>query len=351
MTEFLNCPIPFHTGFSAQEKIVMAHGGGGRTMQKLIQELFAKEFTNEFLSNEHDSAQLPMPSGRIAFTTDSYVVNPLFFPGGDIGRLAVFGTVNDLAMSGARPQYLSAGFILEEGFSIESLIKVVRSMKIAADLSGVKKVTGDTKVVEKGKGDGVYINTAGVGVIEHSLKIEPSSVCVGDRVLISGDLGRHGIAIMAARSGLQFETTIRSDCAPLSPMVLALVEAGVQIHCLRDLTRGGLVSALNEISQKARVEIKIRESAVSVLAEVRGTCEMLGLDVLSVANEGRLVAFVPESDVERALQVMKRFEVGEQSCEIGAVESGGRSRVLIEGLIGVTRVLDMPSGEQLPRIC
>ena len=343
----LSCGLPF----DGPEKVLLAHGGGGRLMQQLIHGVFAKKFSNAYLDTEHDSAILPVQSGRIAFTTDSYVVRPLFFPGGDIGKLAVFGTVNDLAMSGARPQFLSVGVIIEEGFAITKLASIVESMQIAAEACGVQIVTGDTKVVERGKGDELFINTSGIGVIEHSLTIQPTSIKDGDAVILSGDMGRHGIAIMAARGGIEFETTVESDCAPLSDMILDLIKSGIEIHCLRDLTRGGLASALNEIATKSKLSISIDESHIVVQPQVRGACEMLGLDPLYVANEGRCVVFVPHHQAERTQDIMRRHEVGFNSSIIGSVKSSPASKVLITGAIGVNRILDLLSGEQLPRIC
>jgi hydrogenase expression/formation protein HypE len=342
-----SCGLPF----DGPDKILLAHGGGGRLMQQLIRGVFSKTFSNSYLNTEHDAAVLPSQKGRLAFTTDSYVVKPLFFPGGDIGHLAVFGTINDLAMSGARPLFLSVGMILEEGFPLEGLERIVLSMQKSAERSGVQIVTGDTKVVERGKGDGIFINTAGIGVIDHELSIEPASVCEGDAVLLSGDIGRHGIAIMAAREGLDFETTIESDCAPLSEMTLDLLKSGVTVHCLRDLTRGGLASALNEIATKARCAIAIDESRIAVESQVRGACEMLGLDPLYVANEGRCIAFVPEHQAEIAIEIMHRHEAGSGACLIGRVQSAPSGRVFLKGSIGVSRILDLLSGEQLPRIC
>jgi len=345
--ESASCGLPHEL----PEKILLAHGGGGRLMQQLIRGAFSENFHNSYLNTEHDSAVLPAPSGRLAFTTDTYVVKPIFFPGGDIGRLSVFGTVNDLAMSGARPLYLSAGMILEEGFPLESVQRIARSMREAADLCGVQIVTGDTKVVEHGKGDGIFINTTGLGVIEHSLNIQPSSLAEGDAVLLTGDLGRHGIAIMAAREGLEFETTIESDCAPLAAMVLDLLDADLELHCLRDLTRGGLASALNEIAAKASRAIVIEEKQIPVRTEVRGACEMLGLDPLYVANEGRMVAILPAKDASRALEILRRHEGGKGAVWIGKVEAKPASRVVLRNAIGVTRYLDLLSGEQMPRIC
>ena len=377
----LSCPIPI----SEYPQILLAHGGGGKLMHQLIEKIFGAAFANEYLDERHDGAVIslkdltprgdrpspptPLPSvktgegcpqGRgegqkglgersLAFTTDSYVVRPLFFPGGDIGKLAVYGTVNDLAMCGARPLFLSAGFILEEGLPMETLWRIVQSMKEAAQTAHVQIVTGDTKVVDKGKGDGVFINTAGIGVIEHNLTISPKSVRPGDCVLLNGDVGRHGIAIMAMREGLSFESEIESDCAPLAHIVTKLIEEQIEIHCLRDLTRGGLASALNEIAQSGHVAISIDESAVPVREDVQGACEILGLDPLYVANEGRFVAFVAAKDAERALQILRSFSP--DAALIGRVLEQPAGIVTLRSRIGAQRILDMLSGEQLPRIC
>jgi hydrogenase expression/formation protein HypE len=275
----------------------------------------------------------------------------LIFPGGDIGKLAVYGTVNDLSMSGARPMYLSAGFIIEEGLHTETLWAMAQSMRQAAEDSGVTLVTGDTKVVDRGKGDGLFINTAGIGIVEHELTIAPSSVKLGDTILISGDIGRHGIAIMSAREGLSFESAIESDCAPLWKPIEMMLKAGINIHCLRDLTRGGLGSALVEIAEAAGVHINIDERAIPVREDVQGACEILGFDPIYVANEGRFVAFVPESDTENALEVLCSDPVAEQSRIIGRVGGGTPGFVTLKSKIGINRILDMLSGEQLPRIC
>lgn len=343
----LSCPIPIQQ----YPTVVMAHGGGGRLMHQLIEKMFVATFGGDVLRNRHDSAQLVVPGGRLALTTDSYVVRPLFFPGGDIGKLAVYGTVNDLAMSGARPLYLTLGMILEEGLPMETLWRVVLSLKEAAERAGVQIVTGDTKVVDRGKGDGVYLNTSGVGVVEHDLLIAPQSVQVGDAVILSGDLGRHGIAVMAVREGLQFESPIESDCAPLAEPVLALLEAGIEVHCLRDLTRGGLASALVEIAESAGVGIVLEETRIPVLEEVRGACEILGFDPLYVANEGRFVAFVPPSQADWAVQVLQRYEVSAGAQIVGEVTASPSGTVVLRSVIGTSRVVDMLSGEQLPRIC
>jgi hydrogenase expression/formation protein HypE len=288
---------------------------------------------------------------KLAFTTDSYVVHPLFFPGGDIGTLAVNGTVNDLAMCGARPLWLSAGFIIEEGLPMETLWRVAQSMHRAAAAANVHLVTGDTKVVDKGKGDGLFINTAGIGRIDHAPAIGPQRVREGDVVVLSGDLGRHGMAIMSVRQGLQFETALESDCAPLAAPVLALLSAGMEIHCLRDLTRGGLASALNEIAAAAGLRIDIEERAIPVCDAVRGACEILGLDPLYVANEGRFVAFLPSHQAAKALDILQGQSVTREPCVIGAVRAGKPPLVAIKSQIGSERLLHLLSGEQLPRIC
>jgi len=343
----LSCPLPIQQ----YSHVLMAHGGGGKLMHQLLESVFGKAFSNPILDARHDSAQFSVPFGKLAMTTDSYVVCPLFFPGGDIGSMAVHGTVNDLAMSGARPLYLGTAFIIEEGLPMETLWRVVCSMKQAADRCGVQIVTGDTKVVDKGKGDGLFINTTGVGVIEHSLNITPRNVQPGDAVLVSGDLGRHGMAIMAVREGLQFESQIESDSAPVHEPVLALLQAGIEIHCLRDLTRGGLASALNEIAETAGMKIAIEEKQIPVREDVHAACEMLGLDPLHVANEGRFVAFVAEKDVDRALQSMRAHEISGGSARVGGVIEKAVPLVTLKSSIGASRILDMPSGEQLPRIC
>lgn len=342
-----SCPIPIQQ----HPHVLMAHGGGGRLMHQLLDKLFGPAFANPLLDSRHDSAQFEVPPGRLAVTTDSYVVRPLFFPGGDIGSMAVYGTVNDLAMSGARPLYLSVAFIIEEGLPMETLWRVVCSMRDAAKRCAVQIITGDTKVVDKGKGDGLFVNTSGIGIIGHALDITSKNVQPGDAVLVSGDLGRHGMAIMAVREGLQFESTIESDSAPVHQSVLALVEAGVEIHCLRDLTRGGLGSALNEIAEVAQVKIAVEEKLIPVREDVHAACEILGLDALHVANEGRFVAFIPAKDSERALQIMRAHDVSAGSALIGTVEKKSEPMVVLKSRIGANRILDMPSGEQLPRIC
>jgi hydrogenase expression/formation protein HypE len=279
------------------------------------------------------------------------VVHPLFFPGGDIGSLAINGTVNDLSMCGARPVYLSCGLILEEGLAMETLWAVVQSLKQSAEIAGVQLVTGDTKVVDRGKGDGVFINTAGIGIVEHDLTIAPSGVRAGDLVLLSGDIGRHGIAIMAMRQGLEFESKIESDCAPLNGAVQKLISGKVGVHCLRDLTRGGLGTTLIEIAEATRLQITIDESKIPVRDDVAGACEVLGFDPLYLANEGRMIVFVPENEAARALELLRTDPHTAGAVEIGRVSAESGGLVKMKSRIGTTRILDMLSGEQLPRIC
>jgi hydrogenase expression/formation protein HypE len=343
----VTCPIPI----SDYPTVLLAHGGGGKLMHQLIEKMFVAAFGNPLLNSRHDGAVFDPAKQRHAFTTDSYVVRPLFFRGGDIGSLAVNGTVNDLAMCGARPLYLSAGFILEEGLPMETLWRIVRSMRAAADNAAVSIVTGDTKVVDRGKGDGVFINTAGIGVVDHDLVIAPASVRPGDVILLNGDIGRHGMAIMAEREGLAFESAIESDCAPLNGIVAELLRAGIEIHCMRDLTRGGLSSALIEIAEAGRVHIRIDESAIPVREDVRGACEILGFDPLYVANEGRFVCFVPARQADQALAVMRSNPLGVGASRIGAVSDSPAGLVTLTSWIGAARIIDMLSGEQLPRIC
>ena len=343
----LACPV----ARTDHAQILLGHGGGGLLTHRLIEQVFRPAFTNPLLDARHDAAVLPIGGERLAFTTDSYVVRPLFFPGGDIGALAVNGTINDLAMCGAHPLFLSAAFILEEGFPIEVLRRIVESMRQAAQSAGVQIVTGDTKVVDRGKGDGLYINTAGIGRIECSRTITPTAIRASDAVLLSGDIGRHGMAIIAVREGLEFETTIVSDCAAVAGPVRALLTAEIEVHCLRDLTRGGLATALVEIAEAARLHIHLEEAAIPILEEVRGACEILGLDPLYVANEGRFVCFVPPAQVEHALAILRKHPVAADAHQIGEVRDESMGLVTMKGTLGTSRVLDMLSGEQLPRIC
>jgi hydrogenase expression/formation protein HypE len=343
----LTCPVPLVAG----DRIVLAHGGGGKLTNQLIERVFLPAFSNPALDARHDGAVLSFDGRKLAFTTDGYVVRPLVFPGGDIGDLAVNGTVNDLAMCGARPLYLSAAFILEEGLEMETLSAVVASMRRAAEAAGVRLVTGDTKVVDRGAADRMFITTAGVGVVEAPAEIGPRAVAPGDAVIVSGDLGAHGIAILSVREGLEFEATIESDTAPLWEPVEALFRAGIEVHCLRDLTRGGLASALNEIASARGVRIALEETAIPVREVVKAACELLGLDPLYVANEGRFCAFVPERDAERAVAVLAGLSVTRGAARIGSVVREESPVVVMQSRIGGSRVVDMLSGEQLPRIC
>ena len=341
------CPLPL----SDHPNVLLAHGGGGRLMHQLIDDIFGPAFASPDTERDHDAAVLHLPAERLAFTTDSYVVDPLFFPGGDIGTLAVYGTVNDLAMSGARPLYLSTGFIVEEGFAMEQLCRVAQSMAEAAKEANVRIVTGDTKVVDRGHGHGLFVNTAGVGAVEHNAIIAPVSVRPGDAVILSGDVGRHGVAVMACREGLAFETDITSDCAPLAAPIMDLLTAGVSVHCLRDLTRGGLGTALVEIATTAGLHVHIEQNAVPVTDAVRGACELLGFDPMFVANEGRFVAFVPQADADRTIDVLRRSIAQFNGGVIGQVKAAGEGMVTMTTAIGAEVIVDMLSGEQLPRIC
>ena len=334
-----SCPLPLEP-----DTIQLAHGSGGRWMNYLLDRTILPAFHDGPSGERHDGAILDPTPGKLAVTTDSYVIRPLLFPGGDIGRLAVYGSVNDLAMCGARAQWLSVGLILEEGLPLEILRRVLASMAAAAKETGVEIVTGDTKVVERGKGDGLYVNTTAIGRVLAPSLIAPSSVRAGDAIVINGDLGRHGIAVLSVREGLEFEGELASDLAPLWDPVDRLLDAGIDVHCLRDLTRGGLSSALNEIAQTAGVGIEVRESAIPIIETVRGACEMLGLDPLYVANEGRFAAFVPREQARAAAEIIG-------GPVIGRVVASRPGTVLLETALGVHRPLDMLSGEQLPRIC
>lgn len=340
----VQCPLPSESA----DRIVMAHGGGGRMSQRLFESVFRPAFANPMLDARHDGAIFHSP-GQLAFSTDSYVVRPLLFPGGNIGDLAVNGTVNDLAMCGARPLYLSCAFILEEGLPIATLRVIVESMRAAAERAGVLLVTGDTKVVDRGKADGVFVTTAGVGEVRHP--IAASRIAAGDTILVSGDLGAHGMAILSTREGLTFDSPIVSDTAPLWKPVEALLEAGIDVHCLRDLTRGGLSSAINELAQARGLMMHLDESQIAVPETVRGACELLGLDPLYVANEGRFIAFVPPADSERALAVLRSCDVSAGATICGRVLSERGTMVQLRSTSGGLRILQMLSGEQLPRIC
>ena len=332
------------------EKILLAHGSGGKLGHDLVEKGFLPALDNPLLSKLDDSAIFEA-EGRLAFTTDSYTVTPIFFPGGDIGKLAICGTVNDLAMSGAVPSYLSLSFIIEEGFPMSDLGKIVNSIKEAAEEAGVKVVTGDTKVVNKGNVDKLFINTAGVGVVPHGVNISGSNAKPGDKLILSGPLGHHGIAVMAMREGLKFATQVESDCAPLNRLVAEMLEVSSAIHCLRDPTRGGLATTLNEFATQSGVGIIIYEDMIPVMDEVRAACEMLGFDPLHVANEGRLVAAVVPDDAEKMLKQMRQNKYGAEAAIIGEVKEEHPGKVVMRTSLGASRLVDMLVGELLPRIC
>ncbi|MGA2075735.1 MAG: hydrogenase expression/formation protein HypE [Terriglobia bacterium] len=345
--ESLTCPAPLPAG----DKILLGHGSGGRLSAALLREVFLPAFNNPALAQLNDQAVVNVQGIRLAFTTDSFVVKPLFFPGGDIGSLAVYGTVNDLAMGGAEPLFLSAGFIIEEGLPLETLRRVVTSLRSAAQSVGVDVVTGDTKVVEKGKGDGLFINTSGIGRVPAGLNLSADQARPGDSILLSGTLGDHGIAILSQREGLEFEAPIASDLAPLHSLVAAMLGVTHSIRCLRDPTRGGLSSTLNEFAAQSRVGIVIEESAIPVREEVKGACELLGLDPLYVANEGKLVAVVAAQEADRLLGAMRGHPLGANARAIGKVVEAHPGVVTMRTCLGTSRIVDMLAGDQLPRIC
>jgi hydrogenase expression/formation protein HypE len=341
------CPAPVLD----YKQIVLGHGSGGKLTQDLIEKVFLPRFDNPYLARLDDQAVLEMNGLRLAFTTDSFVVTPIFFPGGDIGRLAVNGTVNDLAMSGAWPRYIAAAFILEEGLAAESLVRVVDSMRAAAAEAGVTLVTGDTKVVNRGKGDQIFITTTGLGVVERPVQISASQARPGDQILLSGTIGDHGMAVMSRRENLEFEGPIESDCAPLHSLVAAMLEASEDIHCLRDPTRGGVATVLNEIAARSNVGMELDERLIPVRETVRGACEILGLDPLYVANEGKLVAVVAPDVAGAVMKSMRQHPLGTETRRIGEVVAVHPRRVLMKTPIGGTRILDVMLGEPLPRIC
>jgi hydrogenase expression/formation protein HypE len=341
------CPAPL----PAKDTVLLGHGSGGSLSADLIREIFLPAFQNPVLDRLDDQAIVNVNGSRLAFTTDSFVVKPLFFPGGDIGSLAVHGTVNDLAMGGARPLFLSAAFILEEGLSMDVLRRVVRSMQEAATAAGVQIVTGDTKVVEKGSGDQLFINTTGIGVVPDGVNLSANRAQTGDKVLLSGTIGDHGIAILAQREGLEFESRIESDSAALHGLVADMLGVTSDIRCMRDPTRGGLSSALNEIAVQSEVGIELIESEIPVRDEVRGACEMLGLDALYVANEGKLIAIVAPDVADALLAVMRQHALGKDTHIVGTVSAKQRGLVTMRTALGTTRIVDMLTGDQLPRIC
>ncbi len=333
-----------------KDKILLAHGSGGKLAHELVEKSLVKALANPLLAKLDDSAVFDF-SGRLAFTTDSYVVSPIFFPGGDIGKLAVCGTVNDLAMSGAKPLYLSLSFIIEEGLLQSELKKVVDSVQKAAKEAGVDIVTGDTKVVHRGSADKLFINTAGVGIIAEGINISGSNAKPGDKVILSGTIGDHGIAVISRREELSFSTNLESDCAPLGGLVADMVKASPNIHCLRDPTRGGLATSLNELAKQSKVSIRIEEEKIPVREEVMAACEMLGFDPLYVANEGKLVAIVPPNDADKVLKAMRKNRYGKDAVIIGEVGSDKPGRVVMETALGASRIVDMLTGDLLPRIC
>ncbi|HTX80447.1 MAG TPA: hydrogenase expression/formation protein HypE [Longilinea sp.] len=341
------CPVPLHH----DAQIVMGHGSGGRMTSELIQRVFLPRFSNPALLAGNDFASLQAQGGRLAISTDSHIVNPLFFPGGDIGKLAICGTINDVAMSGATPVSLTAGFILEEGLLISDLEKIADSMQAAAAEAGVQIVAGDTKVVEKGKADGIFINTTGVGWVPQGRVIGGEQAKPGDIVLLSGTLGDHGMAVLTARGDLGFEANIQSDVAPLNHLIAAVLEAAPHTHVLRDPTRGGLATTLNEIACQSDVSIWLDEAIIPVSQPVKAACEMLGFDPLYIANEGKVIVIVPESEADKALGAMKTSPYGKNAVKIGTVKEEEPGRVLLQTLIGGTRILDTLAGEILPRIC
>ena len=341
------CPVTL----PAQDKVLLGHGSGGLLSTELLQRVFMPAFQSLALDSLNDQALVDVDGVRLAFTTDSFVVNPLFFPGGDIGSLAVYGTINDLAMGGAEPLFLSAAFILEEGLLLATLEQVVASFSRAAQEAGVAVITGDTKVVEKGKGDGLFINTSGIGRVPPGINLSADQARPGDCILLSGSIGEHGIAILSQRQGLEFESPIRSDCAPLHRLVAAMLAASPAIRCMRDPTRGGVSSALNEIAAQSRVGMELEESAIPIQEAVRGACELLGLDPLYVANEGKLVAIVDAAQAERILAAMRAHPLGQQARIIGRVTESNPGLVMMRTPLGTTRIVDMLSGDQLPRIC
>jgi len=343
----VSCPVPL----TGSDRILLGHGSGGKMTAELIARCFLPAFQNDALLKRDDQAVIDLAGVRMAFTTDSYVVTPLFFPGGDIGDLAVNGTVNDLAMAGAQPLYLSAAFILEEGFLLADLERIVASMRKAAEAAGVLFVTGDTKVVERGKADGCFITTTGLGLIAHDRTISADRARPGDVVILSGPIAEHGMAIMAARADLGLETPVASDSAALHRMVLDMLGTGADIHCLRDPTRGGVATALNELAQQSGVGVVLDEAAITVREPVRGVCELLGLDPLYVANEGKLLAVVPRADTKRVLAAMQRHPEGREARVVGEVIADTARLVVLKTTVGGRRIVDMLQGEQLPRIC
>jgi hydrogenase expression/formation protein HypE len=349
MATFGECPVPLSS--DEYERVVLGHGSGGRLSAELLQRVFLPAFSNDVLGALEDQATVPLAGGRVAFTTDSFVVRPLFFPGGDIGRLAVCGTVNDLAVGGAEPRFLAAAFILEEGLPLDDLRRIVASMRAACDEAGVELVAGDTKVVDRGKGDQVFITTTGLGHVPDGRALSIAAAEPGDLVIVSGTIGDHGIAILSVREGIAFETVLESDCAPLGGLARVMLAASPRIRCMRDPTRGGVTSALHELAAASRVGVELREADLPLRDEVRGACELLGLDPLYVANEGKLLAVVPEPDAEAVLAAMRAHPLGRRAQVIGRVVAEHPGLITLRSVVGGERLVQMLAGEQLPRIC
>ena len=343
----MDCPIPIRT----YPIVTLAHGGGGILMRDLIEKMIAPLFANPHLAPLTDGVRLQIPGELAAFTTDSFVIHPRFFPGGDIGKLAICGTANDLAMCGAEPAYLSCGLILEEGLAMEELWQILQSLKATADEAGVTIVTGDTKVVDRGKGDGLYINTSGIGLFRHRIRPAPALIQPGDVILVNGDVGRHGIAVMAQREGLAVDTELHSDCGLLWPSVKVMLDAGIDIHAMRDCTRGGLASTVVELASSSGTHMALDATAVPIHEAVAGACELLGLDPLYVANEGRFITIVPAPQAEQAMDLLRAAEPALTPAIVGRVQAATRGHATLRSEIGAERILDLLSGEQLPRIC
>jgi hydrogenase expression/formation protein HypE len=343
----LNCPMLA----VSNDKIMLSHGGGGSSAGELVQKVFIKEFGNEYLNELHDGSVFKLDHNKIAFTTDSFVVDPIFFPGGNIGELAVYGTVNDLAMCGATPLFISAAFIIEEGLEINVLKEIVHSMQAAAERCKIKIITGDTKVVGRGKGDKLFINTSGIGLVKEGVTISPMNACPGDKIILSGTIADHGIAVISAREDLGFISDIRSDTAPLNELIEIILSETNDVHVLRDPTRGGVAGVLNEIAKAAGVRITIDESRLKIREQVKAACELLGFDPLYIANEGKCIIILPEDHCEKVLSRIKEHPLGRDADIIGEVKAHSSGEVILKTLIGTSRTLDLLSGDQLPRIC
>ena len=342
----MKCPMPI----TEYRKVLLAHGSGGKLTQELIDKIFLPSFKNKHLEQLTDSAILNIKSDSVAFTTDSYVVNPIFFPGGNIGKLAVYGTVNDLSVCGAMPLYLSLSFILEEGFEIDKLCRIVKSIEKASKIAGVSIVTGDTKVVERGMCDSIYINTSGIGISHIKADLGYNRIKPGDKILINGPIGEHGIAILSARKELEFENPPKSDCSPLTDLIKELLE-NCNVHFMRDPTRGGIASALNEIAKKSKFKLRIYEDKIPVSETVEGACSILGLNPFYIANEGKVLVFVEKEHANKALKIMRKHPLGKKAAVVGEVEKERTRKVVVETSIGSEKILDFLIGDQLPRIC